>query len=166
MEARIVGRSGRVVGIGGVLVPTAHQVARRKIYERIWIIFGIAWAVGRVFVAKATVEQYGVNITVFAVIEIVAAWPHAIGAARVVTKLVDRDPRGALPWGAMLAVSHIAPELYIAVVGSHMPVGVYISLILIVVGLGALAVVGILQKVRIGRAERELATRVGRNLIP
>ncbi len=156
MEARVVGNGGRVAGVRGVLVPSARQIARRRAYERLWIVLGVVWAVGRVFVAKATVERYGVNITVFAFVEIVVAWPHALGAARVVTKLVDRDPQGAFRWGALLAVTHIAPELYIAVAGSHMPFGVYVSLALIVVGLGALAVVGIIQKVGIARAEREL----------
>ena len=137
-------------------MPSAQQVARRRVYERLWIVLGVVWAVGRVFVAKATVERYGVNITVFAVIEILVAWPHALGASRVVTKLVDRDPHGAFWWGALLAVTHIAPELYIAVAGSHMPFGIYVSLALIVVGLGALAVVGIIQKVGIARAERGL----------
>lgn len=141
-------------GDSGITVPSLAQLARRRIYERIWIVLGVLWAVGRVIVAKATVEKYGVNITVFAIIEIAAAWPHAVGAARVITNLIDRNPHGALPWGIMLAVSHIAPELYIAVVGSHMPIGVYVSLAMIVIGLGALAVVGILQKVRIGRAAR------------
>jgi hypothetical protein len=138
----------------GVRVPTAAQRARRNRYEQIWIVLGVLWAVGRVVIAKATVEQYGVNITVFAIIEILVAWPHALGAARVVTKLIDRDPHGALAWGTLLAVTHSAPELYIAVDGSHMPVGVYVSLVVIVLGLGALAVVGIVQKVRVGRMER------------
>lgn len=155
MEARVIGKAGGVAGVRGVLIPSAHQVARRRIYERIWILLGVVWAVGRVIVAKATVEKYGVNITVFAVLEILVAWPHALGAARVVTNLVDRDPHGALPWGILLAVTHIAPELYIAVVGSKMPIGVYVSLVFIVIGLGALAVVGIIQKVRIGRCLRE-----------
>ena len=148
---------------GGVRVPSAAQKARRNRYEQIWIVLGVLWALGRVVVAKATVEQYGVNIAIFAVIEIVVAWPHALGAARVVTKLIDRDPHGALAWGSLLAVTHIAPELYIAVVGSHMPVGIYVSLVVIVLGLGALAVIGIVQKVRVGRAER---TAPETNLLP
>lgn len=156
-----IDKTGRMAEqLTGAVVPTDRQVARRRVYERVWIVLGILWAIGRVIVAKATVEKYGVNITVFAVIEIVAAWPHAVGAARVITNLIDRNPSGALPWGIMLAVSHIAPELYIAVVGSHMPLGVYISLVVIVVGLGALAVVGIVQKVRIGRTERALAATI------
>ena len=156
MEVRVVGNSAAVAGVRGTLTPSARQLARRRVYERLWIVLGVVWAVGRVFVAKATVERYGVNITVFAVIEILVAWPHALGAARVVTKLVDRDPHGAFCWGALLAVTHIAPELYIAVAGSRMPFGIYVSLALIVVGLGALAVVGIIQKVGIAQAGREL----------
>ena len=144
------------------LVPTARQVARRRIFERIWIVLGILWAVGRVIVAKATVEKYGVNIAVFAVIEILVAWPHALGAARVVTKLIDRDPTGAFLWGSVLAVTHIAPELYIAVTGSNMPAEIYVSLAVIVVGLGALAVVGIVQKVRAGRYHRSIAAQAAR----
>ena len=136
-----------------------QQVARRRTIERIWIVLGIVWAVARVFIAKATVEKYGVNIAMFAVVEILVAWPHSLGAARVVTKLIDRDPHGALSWGLLLAVSHIAPELYVAMVGSNMPAGVYISLAVIVVGLGALAIVGIVQKVCAGRIERANAAQ-------
>ncbi len=148
---------------GGVRVASAAQKERRNRYEQIWIVLGVLWALGRVVVAKATVEKYGVNIAVFAVIEILVAWPHALGAARVITKLIDRDPHGALAWGSLLAATHIAPELYIAVVGSHMPVGVYVSLAVIVLGLGALAVIGVVQKVRIGRAQRATP---GTDLLP
>lgn len=161
----MMGKAGTMTGASpatkarpcGVRVPTAAQRARRHRYEQAWIVLGVLWALVRVVIAKATVEKYGVNITVFAIIEIAVAWPHGLGAARVVAKLIDRDPHGAMPWGLLLAVSHIAPELYIAVVGSHMPLGVYISLAFIVFGLGALAVIGIVQKVRIGRAERAVA---------
>lgn len=166
MEYGPIGKAGAVAGSRkpiGVRIPSAAQKARRGRYEQIWIVLGVLWALGRVVIAKATVEKYGVNIAIFAVIEILVAWPHALGAARVVTKLIDRDPHGALAWGSLLAATHIAPELYIAVVGSHMPVGVYVSLALIVFGLGALAVVGIVQKVRIGRAER---ATVESNLLP
>lgn len=139
-----------------VRVPSAKQIARRRLAERVWIVLGFVWAIARVLVAKATVEEYGVNITVFALLEVVLAWPHSISAARVVMKLIDHDPVGALPWGVILAGTHIAPELYIAVAGSNMSTGVYVSLIVIVVGLGALAIVGIFQKVAAGRAQRDV----------
>jgi hypothetical protein len=135
------------------LVPSADQLARRRALERVWIILGFLWVIGRVIVAKATVEQYGVSITMFAALEVLVAWPHSLSAARLVTKLIDHDPTGALPWGALLAVTHIAPELYVAVAGTNMSPGVYVSLIVIVVGLGALAIVGIIQKVAVGRSQ-------------
>ena len=138
----------------GVLVPTPEQVARRRALERIWIALGFVWVIGRVLVAQATVEKYGVNITVFAVLEVLVAWPHSLSAARLVTNLIDRDPTGALPWGVILAGTHIAPELYVGLAGTNMSTGVYVSLIVIVVGLGALAIVGIVQKVAVGRSQR------------
>ncbi len=137
-----------------MLVPTPEQVARRRALERVFIALGFVWVIGRVLVARATVEKYGVNITVFAALEVLVAWPHSLSAARLVTKLIDHDPTGALPWGVVLAGTHIAPELYVALAGTNMSTGVYISLIVIVVGLGALAIVGIVQKVAVGRSQR------------
>jgi hypothetical protein len=130
-------------------------MARRKRVEHAWIVLGLVWALARVWVAKATVEQYGVNIFIFAVIELAVAWPHSLSTARIVANLVDRHPDAALRWAVVLAVTHIGPELYIALAGSHMPAGIYWSLLAIVLILGVVAGIGIYQKVRVGRAARE-----------
>ena len=154
MESRSIAHGNRDRRTCGVLVPTPEQAARRRALERVWIALGFVWVIGRVLVARVTVEKYGVNITVFAALEVLVAWPHSLSAARLVTKLIDHDPTGALPWGVILAGTHIAPELYVALAGTNMSTGVYISLIVIVVGLGALAIVGIVQKVAVGRSQR------------
>lgn len=152
VEARSIGQGEKGTCSRGVLIPSAQRVARRRALERVWIVVGFGWAIARVIFAKATVEKYGVNITMFALIELMVAWPHSLSAARLVTKLIDRDPAAALPWGVILAGTHIAPELYVALAGSNMSTGVYVSLVVIVVGLGALAIVGIVQKVAAGGA--------------
>jgi hypothetical protein len=133
---------------------TPKQVARRRLWERIWIGLGVAYAVFRIWLAHATVARYGVWIPGFAAIEIASAWPHGLATARVVTALIDRECRRAWNWGLVLGVSHIAPELYIALDARYLPGKIWASLAFFVFGFGALCLWGIVQKVQDGRAVR------------
>jgi hypothetical protein len=134
-----------------------RRAARRRLWERVWGVLGIAYAVFRIWLAQVTVHRYDVWIPGFAAIELLTAWPHGLATARVITALIDRDRVRAWRWGIVLAVTHVAPELYIALDATYLPRKIWASLAFFVFGFGALSLWGIVQKVRDGRRARAAA---------
>jgi hypothetical protein len=123
----------------------------RKSLERLWVVLGVTYGVFRVIIANATVKKYGVNIWAFAVIEIGSSFPYSLGTARVVGALVDHNRQRAVKWGVTSLVCYAAPEAFILITGHDMPREVYLVIGAILVVLGAIAVYGIVRKVKKSR---------------
>jgi hypothetical protein len=141
--------------------PDKPRTKLRKRLELGWVVSIVAFTLARFFVARQTLEQYGLNIWIFGLIDLVTAIPYAIGTARVVGALVDKDLAGASKWAGIAAVSFFAPYGYILWAGSEdnasFPAGVYVVLGVLVVIFGANAVWGIVRKVRTARAAAHAA---------
>lgn len=116
-----------------------------------WIVGVVAFTLGRFAVAYGTLRKYDLNIWLFGFVDLVTAVPYAVGTARVVTSVIDRRWTAATAWIAVAAASFLAPYLYVAVAGEGMPLIVYVVLGVLVVALGANAVLSTAKKVRDGR---------------
>lgn len=140
----------------------AGEHPRSKLRQRLeisWVIGIVAFTLLRFFVAKETLEQYGLNIWIFGFIDLITAVPYAIGTARVVGAIVDRDLPSASKWAGIAAVSFFAPYAYILWAGQDatFPTTVYVVLGVLVAIFGANAVWGIIRKVRAARAAHAAA---------
>lgn len=129
---------------------------RSKLRQRLeisWVIGIVLFTLARFFVARETLEQYGLNIWIFGFIDLVTAVPYAIGTARVVGAIVDRDLGNASKWAGIAAISFFAPYGYILWAGQDatFPATVYVILGVLVAIFGANAVWGIVRKVRAAR---------------
>jgi hypothetical protein len=154
----------------------------REAKERLWFGFSLLYAVVRVLGASAFLEKYGLNIVVFAIIEIVSSSLLAIASAGMVrsiveTKLVStilgesaeqfgvpkapkkhhfRPNFGPLRrWALAVVVCFAAPDVYAYVATDHLP-----PALLAVIGIALLvsavtSVVLITRKVRAARAQSE-----------
>ena len=86
--------------------PAARPPHRlRQLVTVSWVVTIVGFTLARFFVARETLEGYGLNIWVFGFIDLVTALPYAIGVARVVTAMIDRNPAGASRWAAVAAAS-------------------------------------------------------------
>lgn len=132
----------------------ARRTSRRHIFEISWILGVVAFTLLRLVVAQETLVQYGLNIWIFGFIDLVTAVPYAVGVARVVEAMVDRDAKGASGWLLVTGFSFVAPYAYVALAGRNasFPVGVWVVLIVVMVVFGANAVWNGLRKVRRARA--------------
>jgi hypothetical protein len=153
----------------------------REAKERLWFGFSLLYAVVRVLGASAFLEKYGLNIVVFAIIEIISSSLLAVASAGLVrsiveTKLVStilgesaeqfgvaRAPKkhhlpnfGPLRrWALAVVVCFAAPDVYAYVATDHLP-----PALLGVIGIALLvsavtSIVLITRKVRAARAESE-----------
>jgi hypothetical protein len=125
---------------------------RRRV-EVSWVVTIVLFTLARLVVAAETLRDYGLNIWVFGVIDLVTAIPYAVGVAKVVEAFIDRRPRSASTWAIVACVSFLAPYLYILWVGKDVefPVIVYIVLGLLIAIFGGNAIRGIVMRVRAAR---------------
>ena len=120
-----------------------------------WVVIIVAFTIGRVVVANEALGDYGLNIWVFGFIDLITAVPYAIGTAKVVTSMIDREPSKSMGWGAVAFASFIAPYLYVMWTGrdAEFPPIVWIVLGVLILLFGGNAVWSAVRKVRQGRAE-------------
>ena len=129
----------------------------RQVVTVSWVVTIVLFTLARVVVAKETLEDYGLNIWVFAFIDLITAVPYAIGVARVVTSMIDREFAASTRWALVAFASFIAPYLYVAWAGrdASFPGAVWIALIVLILVFGTNAVVNVRRKVVQGRTEAE-----------
>ena len=134
--------------------PPARPSKLRRRIEISWVVTIILFTLVRLVVAAQTLEDYGLNIWVFGLIDLVTAVPYAIGVAKVVEGFIDRRPRATSTWAVVAAVSFLAPYLYIVWVGKDVdfPPVVYVVLGLLVAVFGGNAIRGISGKVKSARS--------------
>ncbi len=135
-----------------------HRGPWRRRLEWSWIVTVVLFTLARLLLARETLADYGLNIWVFGVIDLATAYPYALGTARVVGALVDRDLPAAGKWTAIAVASFFAPYLYIAAAGAdgRFPPAVYVVLLGLIVVFGGNAVRSTVVKVR--RARQELTS--------
>ena len=119
-------------------------------------VFGRAWSLGillfslaRALIAWPTLGRYGVDPWLFLAIDIVTALPYGLGQAITVKILRDRErsPRDAAFWAIVVAVSFLAPYIYIFIASGSMPLLAYLGVLAWMIVFGTLAVIRIRRQV-------------------
>ena len=98
---------------------------RRRRLELGWYGVSALYSVLRIVLAKQFIEEYGLNVAGFALVEVVATFPYAIGTAKLVGALADREHRRALRWALIAGAGFLAPDLFILATTRHAPWWVY-----------------------------------------
>ena len=135
--------------------PAAAPVASgpshlRQVLTVWWTIGVVLFTMARFFVARSTLEEYGLNIWVFGFIDLITAVPYALGVAFVVGALVDRRLVDASWWAIVAIASFLAPYLYIAWAGREgtFPTFVWYGLLVLIALFGGNAMWGVRRRVR------------------
>ena len=131
------------------------RTSRRRKLELSWIIGVVAFVIVRFAIAYSALNEYGLTVWIFGILDIVTAVPYAIGTARLVTSLVDKDVQAAARWGIVACISFLAPYVWVAWAGrdGEFPTAVYITIAVLVVCLGTNAIVGVAKRVRAAKVE-------------
>jgi hypothetical protein len=125
---------------------SVERRARRRTYERMWIVGVVAFTAARFVVAYSTLRAYHLNIWLFGFIDIVTAVPYGLSTARLAVAVVDRSFARSARWLLVASATFLAPYAYIAIAGEEMPVVVYVVLAVLVVAMGANAVLGVRRR--------------------
>lgn len=143
-------------------IADARRAGRRRTIETTWVLgvliygfirFALAWSV--------LAQESRLVVVIFGLVDFVTAIPYAVGTARLVTSLIDRDHQAATRWGAIASASFLAPYAWIAWAGrdGSFPPVVYIATALFVVFFGAHAVLSVRRKVNVERIDDESRDR-------
>jgi len=96
-------------------------------FGRAWIVGVFAFSVARALVAWPTLSQYGVNPWVFLAIDVVTAFPYALGQVKVVNGFRYRQYGAVQLWALVVAATFFAPYAYIVLAGQErIPTIVYV----------------------------------------
>ena len=88
-------------------------------FGRAWIIGVFAFSVARALIAWPTLSQYGVNPWIFLAIDVVTAFPYAVGQVKVVNGFRFKQYRGVQIWSLVVGATFLAPYLYIVLAGKE-----------------------------------------------
>jgi hypothetical protein len=110
-------------------------------FGRAWIVGVFAFSVARALVAWPTLSQYGVNPWIFLLIDIVTAFPYALGQVKVINGFRYKQYRGVQVWSLVVGATFLAPYAYIVLAGQkRIPALVYIVIAVLATVFGSASV--------------------------
>jgi cell division protein FtsX len=119
---------------------------RKKLFSYAWLVAVMLWCVIRIGVVSVWLSQYGVNTSVFAVIEIVSSVIYGVASARTVLALVGKRRRNALLWGLASVVAYLVPDVYVFSAGRSLPLLSYVVIITLIVVIGSVGILDVRRR--------------------
>ncbi|HQZ35679.1 MAG TPA: hypothetical protein PK020_14740 [Ilumatobacteraceae bacterium] len=133
---------------------TAQTLQRRKNLSRTWAGIVVVWSLIRTVIVWATVGDYGLNPWLYLSLDLGAAIVDAFTTPRMVLSFIDDHFKRAFKWAVISLTVFIIPDLYIFLGTRRLPRRIIVALCLIIGLTLVLGVVGVVRKIRKGRAER------------
>lgn len=131
---------------------TAEQLIRRRRLSITWAVIVVTWSLVRAAVVWAGLSRYGVNPWAYLAVDLFSAGIDAFTTPKFVLALIDGKYNQAAKWGSLTIFAFVIPDIYIFKTTHELP-GTVIAIICIVIAISlAVAVVGVVSKVRAGRA--------------
>ena len=127
------------------------MATRQNSLERIWFIAVVAWSILRVIFADVFFAKYGINIWIFAGVEVISSPIFAQSTSKMAISLSRHHLRNSLIWGILTLVSFAAPDVYLLTTGKHLPWLAYLVVIAIMV------IAGTISMIKMRRKAEELA---------
>jgi hypothetical protein len=126
----------------------------RQLVERWWIAIVLVWDIVKTLVVDKTFAQYGVNPYIYFLIVVSIAVPYAISTAKMLFAILANHWRNALVYGAIAAVLHFIPDIYILLTAKQVPRSLFDSFIVMIVIFTVFAVHGVITHVRQNRKSK------------
>lgn len=111
-------------------------------------MISILWECIRTLVVDKTFGRYGVNPYIYFALVMAIVVPYAIVTVRLLVAIVFRRWAQALIYGFLTLVLHFAPDVYIVATVSEVPDKLMDSFYFVVFIFAAIAIQGIIMKVR------------------
>jgi hypothetical protein len=120
----------------------------QQLLERWWILIVLLWDIAKTLIIDKAFAKYGISPYIYFVIVIVIAIPYALSTAKMLFSIINNHWRHAALFGAIAALLHFIPDIYILVNAKEVPRSLFDSFIVAAVIFTIFAVHGILSQVR------------------
>ena len=110
-----------------------------------WVVLALLWSLVRISAVALWLSNYGVNTTVFAIIEISSSLLYSVSSAKAVVRLIDR--RRAMAWSLLAVIGFLAPDVYVLTSGRSLPTISYVLIISLAIGIATSGVVALRRRI-------------------
>lgn len=126
------------------------MTARQNSLERTWFTAVLVWGLFRIIFADVFFSQYGVNIWIFAAIELFSSPIFARATAKMVLALSTHQILNSMFWGVITLSSFATPDIYLLTAGKNLPWVAYLVVI------GIMSIAGSMSLIKMRRKARDL----------
>ena len=130
---------------------TPEQLRRRRRLSVTWAVVVVGWSLVRAVVVWAALTDYGVNPWAYLVIDLACAGVDAFTTPKFVLALIDSKYHMAARWGAFTLLAFVIPDIFIFKTTHELPRTVVTAICIVITISLAVAVVGVVNKVRSGK---------------
>jgi len=127
------------------------MTTRRERFERVWILFSLAYGGIRAALVWRFLRRYGVNPYVFGSIEFASAATYGKSSSRVVGAVIDGAWKRIRPWLPLALLTYFAPDGYVLLSAGRLPSDMLAILLAMVFVTLVLTGVGVWSQIRRGR---------------
>lgn len=124
---------------------------------RLWVVAAVAYGALRVLLVGTFIADYGLNIVVYACVEIVSSATLGISTARLTRNYRERRMVESQTGNTLLLVAaasaYLAPDAYILAFAHRMPARVLVPVV-VVVAIGTVSALVKVRRVRSGATSR------------
>ena len=128
------------------------MLQERFYVQKAWFGLIIFWSFVRIATAELYFSKYGINIWIFALIEIVSSPILARASSRMAVALKHHEIRQSVLCGGLTMVSFSAPDIYLLTAGRGLPWIAYGLVLLLMTVAGTTSVIKLRQKVSVEAA--------------
>ena len=139
---------------------TPFGADRRTLFGAIWVALVLLWSLVRISVVAVWLSNYGVNTTVFAIIEITSSILYSVSSAKAVVRFIDRQRRCAMAWSLFALIGFLAPDVYVLTSGRSLPTISYVVIISLAIGIATSGVVALRRRILRSLRQRPLTREV------
>lgn len=122
--------------------------ARSDALRRAWTLAAIGYGVLRVALAQAFLAEYGLNIAVFAIIEVGSSAVLGYASGRLVDSLTRRQHGGRLRLGAATLGGYVAPDVYVLLSSNHFPTETFAVVVTVIAISTTASVISLVKRVQ------------------
>lgn len=127
-------------------------------FGRAWILGVFAFSIARALVAWPTLSQYGVSPWAFLAIDVLTAFPYALGQVKVINGFRYHKYGAVQAWSLVVAVTFLAPYIYIVLAGKErIPTLVYIVIAALAIIFGSASLLRMRNQYRAAIAPTNLS---------
>jgi hypothetical protein len=132
------------------------SLGRRRAVRLSWYAASVAYSGIYILLAARIAGPYGLPVSWFIAVELVATVPYTLGVARLVEALVDRRTEAAIRWGMLAGAGFFAPDVFILAATPHRPAWLVALVLTWITISSSLAARSLRERIRARRAGRLL----------